>query len=96
MDVVNAVNVQNVILPSGTAKIGRTEYNIGLNGTPSLVDALNQIPLKVVAGGNYLHAGCRPRARRVRRTAEYRAAGWAKRCSACSAEVRRRFRRNWS
>src|SRR6202049_411319 len=51
MDVVNAVNVQNVILPSGTAKIGRTEYNIGLNGTPSMVDALNQIPVKVVSGG---------------------------------------------
>jgi multidrug efflux pump subunit AcrB len=51
MDVVNAVNVQNVILPSGTAKIGRTEYNVGLNGTPSMVDALNQIPVKVVSGG---------------------------------------------
>ncbi len=51
MDVVNAVNVQNVILPSGTAKIGRTEYNVGLNGTPSMVDALNHIPVKVVSGG---------------------------------------------
>ena len=51
MDVVNAVNAQNVILPSGTAKIGRTEYNVGLNGTPSVVDALNRIPVKVVNGG---------------------------------------------
>jgi multidrug efflux pump subunit AcrB len=51
MDVVNAVNVQNVILPSGTAKIGRTEYNVGLNGTPSMVDALNRMPVKVVSGG---------------------------------------------
>jgi len=51
MDVVNAVNVQNVILPSGTAKIGRTEYNVGLNGTPSEVDALNHIPVKVVSSG---------------------------------------------
>src|SRR6195256_4209540 len=51
MDVVNAVNVQNVILPSGTAKIGRTEYNIGMNGTPSMVDALNHIPIRVVSGG---------------------------------------------
>src|SRR6266404_6065433 len=51
MDVVNAVNAQNVILPSGTAKIGRTEYNVGMNGTPSMVDALNQIPVKVVSGG---------------------------------------------
>src|SRR6201992_897063 len=30
-DIVNAVNAQNVILPAGTAKIGRTEYNVGLN-----------------------------------------------------------------
>jgi multidrug efflux pump subunit AcrB len=51
MDVVNAVNAQNVILPSGTAKIGRTEYNVGLNGTPSVIDALNHIPVKVVNGG---------------------------------------------
>src|SRR6266849_399790 len=51
MDVVNAVSVQNVILPSGTAKIGATEYNIGLNGSPSLVDALNHIPIKVADGG---------------------------------------------
>ena len=51
LDVVNAVNVQNVILPSGTAKIGRTEYNVGLNGSPSAVDALNHIPVKVVGGG---------------------------------------------
>ncbi len=48
---VNAVNAQNVILPSGTAKIGRTEYNVGLNGSPSMVDALNHIPVKVVSGG---------------------------------------------
>src|SRR6202049_2243901 len=51
MDVVNAVNVQNVILPSGTAKIGRTEYNVGLNGTPSIVDALNHMPVKGIGRG---------------------------------------------
>src|ERR1700720_3424823 len=51
LDVVNAVNAQNVILPSGTAKIGRTEYNVGLNGSPSMVEALNHIPVKVVSGG---------------------------------------------
>src|ERR1700722_2888150 len=51
MDVVNAVNAQNVILPSGTAKIGRTEYNVALNGTPSLVQSLNDLPVKVANGG---------------------------------------------
>jgi multidrug efflux pump subunit AcrB len=51
MDVVNAVNAQNVILPSGTAKIGRAEYNVALNGTPSVVQSLNDLPVKVVNGG---------------------------------------------
>src|ERR1700722_12777758 len=51
LDVVNAVNAQNVILPSGTAKIGRTKDNVGLNCSPSVVDALNHIPVKVVNGG---------------------------------------------
>ena len=90
LDVVNAVNAQNVILPSGTAKIGRMEYNVGLNGTPSVVDALNRIPVKVVNGGT-LYSGCRARARRICGTAEYRAAGRAKRCSASCAEVRECF-----
>jgi multidrug efflux pump subunit AcrB len=49
-DIVNAVNAQNVILPSGTAKIGATEYNIGLNGTPVTVEELNNIPVKSVDG----------------------------------------------
>jgi multidrug efflux pump subunit AcrB len=50
-DVVNAVNVQNVILPSGTAKIGRTEFNVELNSTPEAISALNNIPIKTVNGG---------------------------------------------
>jgi multidrug efflux pump subunit AcrB len=55
-DVVNAVNAQNVILPSGTAKIGATEYNIGLNGTPPTVAGLNNLPVKTVNGATvYLH-----------------------------------------
>jgi multidrug efflux pump subunit AcrB len=87
MDVVNAVNAQNVILPSGTAKIGRMEYNVGLNGTPSVVDALNRIPVKVVNGGT-LYSGCRARARRICGTAEHRAAERAKRRFAYRAEVR--------
>jgi CzcA family heavy metal efflux pump len=51
MDVVNAVNAQNVILPAGTAKMGRTEYNIELNATPQTIDALNRVPIKTVNGG---------------------------------------------
>jgi multidrug efflux pump subunit AcrB len=51
LDIVNAVNSQNVILPSGTAKIGTTEYNVGLNGTPVTVQELNDLPVKTVNGG---------------------------------------------
>jgi multidrug efflux pump subunit AcrB len=51
LDVVNAVNTQNVVLPSGTAKIGSTEYNVGLNGNPLTVDELNDLPVRVVDGG---------------------------------------------
>ena len=51
LDVVNAVNAQNVILPSGTVKIGKVESNVGLNGTPLTVQELNSLPIKSVNGG---------------------------------------------
>ena len=44
-DVVNAVNVQNLILPSGTVKIGGTEFAIALNGSPDTIAGLNRIPV---------------------------------------------------
>jgi multidrug efflux pump subunit AcrB len=44
-DVLNAINVQNLILPSGTAKIGSTEYAIALNGSPDTIAGLNRIPV---------------------------------------------------
>ncbi len=44
-DVVNAVNVQNLILPSGTVKIGGTEFTIALNGSPDTIAGLNRIPV---------------------------------------------------
>ena len=56
LDVVNAVSAQNVILPSGTAKIGNSEYNIGLNGTPMTVQELNNLPVTTISGGTiFLH-----------------------------------------
>src|SRR5438477_12725796 len=55
MHVVNAVNVQDVILPSGTAKIGRTEYNVGMNGTPAMVDSPNHIPCKAISDATSHH-----------------------------------------
>jgi multidrug efflux pump subunit AcrB len=49
-DVVNAFGVQNLILPSGTAKIGPLEYDIGFNGAPTAVEDLNNLPIKEVNG----------------------------------------------
>jgi multidrug efflux pump subunit AcrB len=44
-DVVNAVNVQNLVLPSGTAKIGSVEYVLATNGSPDTIAELNHIPV---------------------------------------------------
>jgi len=49
-DIVNAVAAQNLILPAGTAKIGSTEYNVEMNGTPATVAELNDLPVKTVNG----------------------------------------------
>jgi multidrug efflux pump subunit AcrB len=50
LDVVNAVNAQNLTVPSGTAKIGDTQYAVRTNATPSTIDELNNIPIKVTNG----------------------------------------------
>jgi multidrug efflux pump subunit AcrB len=49
-DVDNALNLQNVILPGGDAKIGDRDYTIQLNSSPTLVEALNDLPIKTVNG----------------------------------------------
>jgi len=49
-DVVNAVNAQNLILPSGTAKFGATEYSVRLNGSPEVLAGLNDLPVRTAAG----------------------------------------------
>jgi multidrug efflux pump subunit AcrB len=50
LDVVNAVNAQNLTLPSGTAKIGDTQYTVRTNAVPATIDDLNNIPVKFVNG----------------------------------------------
>src|SRR5207249_2632387 len=49
-DVSNAINVQNVILPAGTQKIGNREYNVRLNSSPEVLQVLNDLPIKQVNG----------------------------------------------
>jgi len=49
-DVTNAINAENLVLPSGTAKIGSLEYDVEMNGSPLVVDDLNNLPVKTVNG----------------------------------------------
>jgi CzcA family heavy metal efflux pump len=49
-DIVNAVNAQNIVLPTGTVKLGPTEYNVEMNGTPQTIAQLNDLPVKTTNG----------------------------------------------
>ncbi|MHC2020889.1 efflux RND transporter permease subunit [Methylobacterium sp. CM6247] len=50
LDVTNAMTAQNLTVPSGLAKIGEQQYPIQLNATPDAIEALNQVPIRVVGG----------------------------------------------
>jgi multidrug efflux pump subunit AcrB len=72
-DVVNAINAQNLVLPSGTTKIGRTEYDVAVDANPLLIDDLNQLPIKVANGATIyirdvaqVHDGFTPQQNAVR------------------------------
>jgi CzcA family heavy metal efflux pump len=49
-DIVNAIDAQNVITPSGTTKIGLLEYQVEMNSAPRTIADLNDIPVKTVNG----------------------------------------------
>ncbi|MDO6413237.1 efflux RND transporter permease subunit [Sphingomonas sp. BIUV-7] len=49
-DVGAAIAAQNQINPAGFAKIGTYQYSVKLNNAPSSIDALNDLPVKVVNG----------------------------------------------
>ena len=49
LDVVNAISLQNLILPTGTSKIGGKEYDVDVpNAAPQTMDELNRIPIKTI------------------------------------------------
>ncbi len=51
LDVVNAISVQNLVLPTGTSKIGSREYDVSIpNAAPQTIADLNRIPIKSVGG----------------------------------------------
>ncbi|MGH9741146.1 MAG: efflux RND transporter permease subunit, partial [Candidatus Acidiferrum sp.] len=50
VDIVNAIDAQNLILPTGTVKIGSLEYLVEMNGSPLNIEGLNDLPIKTVNG----------------------------------------------
>jgi multidrug efflux pump subunit AcrB len=54
-DVVNAMGVQNVILPSGTMKMGPFEYQVDLNSSPETIEELNALPIKSLPNGTTIY-----------------------------------------
>ncbi len=49
-DVSNAVNLQSLILPAGTVKIGDREYQVQMNSSPVVLSEMNNLPVKTVNG----------------------------------------------
>jgi multidrug efflux pump subunit AcrB len=73
VDVVNAISVQNLILPAGTQKIGKFEWNVELNDSPKFIAQLNDLPIKKVNGTivyvrdvAFVHDGYPPQTNEVR------------------------------
>ena len=54
-DVVNTINAQNLILPSGTEKVGQFEYQVGMNASPPTLEELNAMPIKTLANGTTVY-----------------------------------------
>jgi CzcA family heavy metal efflux pump len=72
-DISNALNAQNLILPAGTARMGDREYNIRLNSSPDIVEAMNDMPVKQSNGATIymrdvaqVHDGAAPQSNVVR------------------------------
>ena len=66
-DVINALSIQNLTTPIGTQKIGKFEYKVNLNGSPSAINDFNDLPVKTVNGTvitmrdvAYVHDGAPP------------------------------------
>jgi len=55
-DVVNAISLQNLILPGGTQKLGSLEYDVDVNASPKTVEELNDLPIRTVGANTiYIH-----------------------------------------
>jgi multidrug efflux pump subunit AcrB len=72
-DVVNVIGQQNIVTPVGDAVVGQFEYVVSINGSPSAIEELNNIPIKVVDGATvflrdvaFAHSGAPPQTNMVR------------------------------
>ena len=72
-DVLNAISAQNLILPAGDAKIGKFDWNVALNASPTVLDQINDLPVRKVNGTiifvhdvAYVHEGSPPQTNLVR------------------------------
>lgn len=72
-DVINAINAQNLVLPSGTAKIGGTEFAVAVDANARMINDLNNLPVKVINGATVyirdvaqVHDGFTPQQNAVR------------------------------
>jgi multidrug efflux pump subunit AcrB len=61
------------VLPAGTQKIGRFEWNVALNASPVVLEKINDLPVKKVNGTivyvrdvAYVHDGSPPQTNVVR------------------------------
>ncbi|RYE81459.1 MAG: efflux RND transporter permease subunit [Myxococcales bacterium] len=49
-DVLSAITTQNVILPTGTTKMGDNEYSVSLNSSPEVMSEIGDLPIRTVRG----------------------------------------------
>jgi multidrug efflux pump subunit AcrB len=72
-DVVDAISVQNLILPAGDEKVGKFDWNVALNASPVMLEHINDLPVKKINGTviyvrdvAYVHQGSPPQTNLVR------------------------------
>jgi CzcA family heavy metal efflux pump len=72
-DLVNTITTQNLILPAGDQKLGKFDWNVALNASPTALEKINDLPVKKVNGTiiymrdvAFVHQGSPPQTNLVR------------------------------
>ena len=90
-DVVNALTVQNLVLPSGTVKLGSLESDVEMNASPETIARDRRHPHQERQRGHRLRARHRQRARRLHPADQHRPSGRPARRAAVRLQVGRRL-----